>query len=121
MDRTRTPPGQRRFRRRLVRVLVDFTAPGGPRCEYATTLGAGGLFIETEALLALGTPLNVRFRLPGGVELHSIEGRVTWQHDGANAHAGDERPSGMGVAFTNAAAAARLARDLEQLGDDSSR
>ena len=35
MGRYRPQPSQRRFRRRLVRVLVDFHAEGAPRCEYA--------------------------------------------------------------------------------------
>ena len=105
----------RRFRRQLVRVLVDYTAAGAPRCEYATTLGAGGLFIETEKPLAPGTTLRVRFRLTGGGSLHSIDGRVTWQHRLEDAHAGDSRPSGMGVEFTDAHAASALARELERL------
>lgn len=109
---------RRRFRRRLVRVLVDFHAGGGPRCEYATTLGAGGLFIETEAPLAPGTALRVRFRLPGGERLHAIEGRVTWLHGPDDVHAGDERPLGMAVEFTDAQAASTLAHDLERLDDD---
>lgn len=110
--------GQRRFRRRLVRVLVDFTAGGEPRCEYATTLGAGGLFVETDAPLETGTPLRIRFRLPGGAALHAIDGRVTWQHRSEDRRAGDERPTGMGVTFTNAAAAARLAEELDRLPDE---
>lgn len=118
MGRYRPQPSQRRFRRRLVRVLVDFHAGGVPRCEYATTLGAGGLFIETEAPLVLGSALRLRFRLPGGASLHAIEGRVTWQHRAEGAGAGEARPSGMGIAFTDAAAAARLARELEQLQDE---
>ena len=112
------PRRQRRFRRRLVRVLVDFQADGPPRCEYATTLGAGGLFIETEQPLALGVLLRVRFRLPGGSLLHAIEGQVNWQHRLEDARAGELRPSGMGIAFTDAAAAARLAHELERLADD---
>ena len=112
------PRRQRRFRRRLVRVLVDFQADGAPRCEYATTLGAGGLFIETEQPLALDTLLRVRFRLPGSSLLHTIESRVNWQHRLEDARAGELRPSGMGIAFTDAAAAAQLAHELERLGDD---
>lgn len=118
MGRLRPQPHKRRFRRRLVRVLVDFVADGAPRCEYATTLGAGGLFIETGEPLRLGSPLRVRFRIPGGATLHAIEGRVTWQHGAGGGSAGDERPAGMGVEFTDAAAAARLARELEALAED---
>jgi len=106
---------QRRFRRQLVRILVDYHALGVPHCEYATTLGAGGLFIETEAPLVPGTPLRVRFRLPGSERLHAIDARVTWEHRGEDARAGDLRPCGMGVEFTDARAAALLAKELEQI------
>ena len=111
------PRRQRRFPRRLVRVLVDFQADGAPCCEYATTLGAGGLFIETEQPLALGLLVRVRFRLPGGSQLHAIEGRVNWTHRPEDTRAGDLRPSGMGIAFTDAAAAALLAHELERLAE----
>ena len=118
MGRYRPQTIQRRFRRRLVRMLVDFHAAGEARCEYATTLGAGGLFIETEAPLGVGTPLRLRFRLPGGEALHAIEARVTWQHRPEAARVDERRPAGMGVAFTDAAAAAKLARELESLADE---
>ncbi len=106
---------QRRFRRQLLRVLVDYHAEGAPHCEYATTLGAGGLFIETEAPLAPGTTLRVRFRLPGGAALHAIDGRVTWRHRPGDTRAGEVRSCGMGVEFTDAHAASALARELELL------
>jgi uncharacterized protein (TIGR02266 family) len=99
-------------------MLVDFHAAGVARCEYATTLGAGGLFIETDAPLAVGAVLRLRFRLPGGSALHALEGRVTWRHRPDEARAGDTRAGGMGVEFTDAAAAAKLAHELETLGDD---
>ncbi len=102
----------RRHRRRTVRVSVEFSAGGAFRCAIATTLGAGGLFIQTESPLAKGTPLQMRFRLPGGRLLHEIEGRVAWSHrDGE----GDPRPAGMGVQFKNPFASSRLAGELEQL------
>jgi len=107
----RSPVSRRRFRRLTVRLLVDFVAAGGLRCEYATTLGAGGLFIECEQPLPPGTALKVRFRLPGGEPLHEIEGRVCWvQAPSADA----TRAPGMGVAFTDAVAIATLARELER-------
>jgi uncharacterized protein (TIGR02266 family) len=107
----RSPESRRRFRRLTVRLLVDFVAGGGMRCEYATTLGAGGLFIECEDLLPAGTRLKLRFRLPGGDELHEIEGRVCWlQAPSADA----TRAPGMGVEFTDAVGISALARALER-------
>ena len=103
---------ERRFRRRPVRLLVDFQGDTGVRCEYATTLGAGGLFIETEEPAEIGTPIRVRFRLPESGQVHEIEGRVAW-HRRATPEAPITRAPGMGIEFVDAAAAAALERDLD--------
>ena len=110
----RTPVSHRRFRRRTLRVLVDYTTADGVHCEYGTTLGAGGLFIETEEPLATGAPLKVRFRLPDGERVHEIEGRVVWRQE-AEAAGSTLRAPGMGIEFTDAVAASRLARELQRL------
>ena len=107
---------ERKHRRRTVRILVDYSSAAGVQCEYATTLGAGGLFIESEAPLPRGTPLKVRFRLPGGEGVHEIEGRVAWTHAPREGEGGGRSP-GMGIEFTDAVASARLARQLEDMGD----
>ena len=105
---------QRRFRRRTVRVLVDFRDAAGIRCEYATTLGVGGLFIETEEFLEIGSPIKVRFRLPDSAQVHEIEARVAW-HQRAEAGETTAQAPGMGIEFLDTAAAATLARDLDRL------
>jgi uncharacterized protein (TIGR02266 family) len=104
----------RRFRRRKLRVLVDFRGSTGVRYEYATTLCAGGLFIETEELIEIGKPIRVRFRLPECSQVHEIEGRVAW-HQRARSGAPTTRAPGMGVEFLDAGAAAAVARDLDGL------
>jgi uncharacterized protein (TIGR02266 family) len=105
---------ERKHRRRTVRILVDYSSPAGVQCEYATTLGAGGLFIESEEPLPHGTPIKVRFRLPGGEGVHEIEGRVAWTHVPRSGEGGRRSP-GMGIEFTDAVATARLARQLEDM------
>jgi uncharacterized protein (TIGR02266 family) len=112
------PPAEkkdRRFRRRTVRILVDFQCGNGFRCEYATILGAGGLFVSTEDPLEVGSPIMVRFRLPGGEQVHQIEGRVVWNQ---RAISGERiaRAPGMGVEFVNAVAAGALVHELEGMG-----
>lgn len=103
----------RRHRRQTVRVLVDYRSDQGVHCDYATTLGAGGLFIECEQPLAVGTILKLRFRLPHSEDLHDLEGRVTWNRD---SKAGDRSVApGMGVQFTQPGATAPLARELDHL------
>jgi uncharacterized protein (TIGR02266 family) len=111
---SRPPPrrGGGRFPRRAIRVLVDFHGGAGIRCEYATTLGAGGLFIETEELLPVGSPLKLRLRLPGGEAIHEIEARVAW-HQKAVAGKPGIRAPGMGIEFVDVRAAAALRRDLD--------
>jgi uncharacterized protein (TIGR02266 family) len=112
MSLRRTPQSRRRFRRITVRLLVDFVAAGRVRCEYATTLGAGGMFVETEEPLPPGTPVKARFRLPGGEALHEIEGRVAWWQP---ATPDATRATGMGISFTDSVAISALARELERV------
>lgn len=101
----------RGYRRRTVRVSVEHVSEvSGPRCEIATTLGSGGLFIQTDDPLPKGVRLAMRFQLPGCDRLHEIEGRVVWNKQ---PEADDGYTSGMGIQFTNRYAAAQLARDLE--------
>lgn len=106
------PIPKRRFRRRTVRVLVDYTADGEVHCEYATTLGAGGMFIETETPLPRATQLKVRFRLPEAGTVHEIEARVAWAQ--APEDGEFRRAPGMGIEFTDAVATSTLARSLEK-------
>ncbi len=106
---------ERRFRRRAVRVLVDFQCGTGFRCEYATILGAGGLFISTEDPIEVGSTLKVRFRLPGSEQVHQIEGRVVWSQQAASGEPTTRAP-GMGIEFVNAVATSALARDLDGVG-----
>jgi uncharacterized protein (TIGR02266 family) len=100
----------RRFRRRTLRVMVEYLCGAGLCCDPATTLGAGGLFIETESPQREGTRLDLRFRLPESELTHEIEGRVVWAR-----RPGAPGSPGMGIEFTDRTAAARLARELASL------
>lgn len=108
----RTTEDTRRFRRKTMRILVDYICDEGVRCDYATTLGAGGIFLETESPVPVGSQVKLRFRLPASEELHEIEGRVCWIHlqTGSAGHS-----PGIGIQFTSSTATANLARELEDL------
>jgi len=107
-------PQRRRFRRRTVRVLVEYLSDAGLCRETATTLGAGGLFIESQQPLPKGTALKLSFSLPGSNVRHDLEGSVAWAHMPSDTESGS---AGMGIAFSDRGATAKLARELQQLDD----
>jgi Tfp pilus assembly protein PilZ len=102
----------RRFRRIAVRILIDYVSDKNMCCDYATTMGAGGLFVETDDPPEIGHTLKMRFHLPNGEELHEIEGRVVWQSK-LTSKDGQIHAPGFGVKFSEGPATAKLARELE--------
>jgi Tfp pilus assembly protein PilZ len=92
--------------------MVEYSSPTGLHCDPATTLGAGGLFIETESPLRENSPIKLRFQLSSSATPHEIEGRVVWRTDGRSD--GSTTP-GMGIEFTDRGASKQLARELEHL------
>ena len=96
-----------------VRILVDYQVRGGLHCDYATTLGAGGMFLQTELSLARGETVKLRFRLQGGETLHELEARVKWSHAARAEPDGRVRTPGAGLQFTDPIATEMLARELE--------
>jgi len=103
---------KRRYRRRTVRITVEYLSDTGLHCERATTLGAGGLFIETESPVAAGSLLKLRFHLSETGARHEIEGRVIWSRGVGFSDVGS---TGMGIEFLNRTAANALAVELENL------
>jgi len=109
----RTPKNTRKHRRMTVRMLVDYQAMGGIHCDYATTLGAGGMFLQTELALRRGDLVKVRFRVPGNETLHELAAQVTWRNDAQVSERGEVRTPGVGLQFSDLRATADLARELE--------
>jgi len=106
------PRQTRRYRRRTVRVHVEYDAPDGTRDATATTLGAGGMFIATDNPLDEHSQILVRFQLEPQGLVHEIQGRVVWANRPDDAHS---HTRGMGIEFKNPAACSQLARELEGL------
>jgi len=102
----------RRYRRRTIRIVVEYLTDSGTHSDTATTLGAGGLFIETDTPPSTGKMLKLRFSLSPGAAPHEIEGRVVWSKGSA---AGQVGTPGMGIEFTDRRAIQRLAAELEAL------
>ncbi len=101
---------KRRYRRRTIRIVVDYVSNAGPRREIATTLGAGGLFIETDTPPREGTVLKLRFQITEDGMEHQMEGRVVWSRGLHSDHVGSP---GMGIEFTDRRAINNLATELE--------
>ena len=89
--------------------MVEYLADSGPQRARATTLGAGGLFIETDSPAAAGCVLKLRFQLSATGAHHEIEGRVVWSKRTGTGS------DGMGIEFLNRAATKALAVELENL------
>ena len=109
----RKPKNTRKYRRMTVRVLVDYQAKGGIHCDYASTLGAGGMFLQTDLALERNDPVKVRFRIPAGQSLHELEAKVTWAQSAHENFAGNLNVAGVGLQFTSAGAKQALAKELE--------
>ena len=106
--RRASPRPRRRYPRLTLRVDVALDTAAGPVAATATTLGAGGLFVATQAPLAIHAPVVVRFRLPGDDAELCLRGHVAWNRPTGSGSAG------LGVAFDDADARTDLAARLER-------
>ena len=113
----RTAKNARKHRRVTVRILVGYQARGAIHGGYATTLGAGGMFLETELVMNRGECAKVRFRIPGGEKLHEFEARVTWYHAAKQEPGGNLRTPGVGLQFSDPTRISQLARELQDFAE----
>lgn len=69
--------------------------------DYTINLSHGGLFLETDKVLPMETPLTLEFIVPGGEETILCKGRVAWVNQGGAMSAKPNLPSGFGVEFND--------------------
>lgn len=68
--------------------------------HYSVNLSTGGIFIETNVLLPVDTPLSLEFSLPGSLQQLQCKGRVAWIN--LPGHTISHRlPPGMGIQFVD--------------------
>ncbi len=91
---------------------MEYLSDTGLHRERATTLGAGGLFIETDSPVVTGSLLKLRFQVLEVGAHHEIEGRVVWSTGVEN---GVASVTGMGIEFLNRTADNTLAGELDNL------
>lgn len=105
---------KRRYRRKTVRILVEYTLDGVVHSDYATTLGVGGMFLESPLRLAKGTLLTVKFRLPKSTRTFEIASRVAWADETLQA-VQTGKSKGVGIEFLDIVTCTELARELDKL------
>lgn len=120
----RSARDRREHERVLVNLEVDYRGADTFLFAYITDLSAMGIFIQTTTPEPPGTPLNLRFRPPGGPQL-DVEGRVIWVNPPRPGR-DDSRNPGMGVQFTDLTPQQReqvmqLVRTFAYLSDDDDR
>lgn len=80
-----------------IQLLVDYRADGHYLFDFCRDLGTGGVFIETDAPLTLGSSMELTFTIPDSKETLKANGTVLWVQGKV-----ENRPElqpGMGVQF----------------------
>ncbi|MCK5798076.1 MAG: TIGR02266 family protein [Deltaproteobacteria bacterium] len=85
----------RRFRRADVVMEVHYRSAGSFLVSYSLNLSKGGLFLETDDLLPIGTRLSVSFTIPGAAQAVEGQAEVIWLRENPS----DEGPRGLGLQF----------------------
>lgn len=93
---------RRRFERAEVVVQIEYSTVDDLFSEFTRDINEGGLFIETEDPLALGTTVDLQFLLPGSSDPIKAAAEIVRLSDGS-----DGEPVGMAVEFDSLPADAR--------------
>jgi hypothetical protein len=96
MSHVETASDSRRSGRVRVRLPVSYGVGTTDRHDYAESISAGGLYINTNDVLKVGTRLLLRIEFPERVVCH--RGEVTWAIR-VPEHLRDHMVCGMGVSF----------------------
>jgi uncharacterized protein (TIGR02266 family) len=67
-------------------------------CDYSINISTGGVFVETNRVLAEGTELTVKFNLPDSDAVIVTHAKVAWVNDPNNIIK-SSLPPGMGIQF----------------------
>ncbi len=84
----------RKFERVALALEVEYRNAAAFLISYSTNLSKGGMFVETEEPLPVGTEVALRFAIPGEPHIDVI-GIVAW----VQAWKTQQQPRGMGIRF----------------------
>ncbi len=85
---------RRKSQRADLVVRVDYQTVDELFSDFARNINEGGIFVETSTPHALGTEVDLQFRLPGGDEPVRVRGSVVHVSEGE-----DGEPPGLGIEF----------------------
>ena len=83
-------------------VRVDYQTVDQLFSDFARNINEGGLFVETDNPPEVGTPVDLRFKIPGSADPVQVTGFVV-----RTTHGDTQDPPGMGIEFENLDAQAR--------------
>jgi uncharacterized protein (TIGR02266 family) len=86
----------RKFERAPLSLEVSYRTKGSFLVSYSLNLSKGGLFLETQELLPVGTSLRVSFRVPGALDPIETDATVMWVRREVSE---DGLPPGLGLQF----------------------
>jgi len=92
-------------------VAVQFRSASAFLIAYSVNLSRGGLFLETQHDLPVGTPLELSFSIPGSGDV-GLAGHVAWRRGPES----PEGPAGLGVEFVDITA--QLSAVIDRLVGD---
>lgn len=98
----------REFKRAHCEIKMEYRTAESFMEAYMMQVGKGGLFIQYDDPLPMGTEITVSFNLPGDPDVIMAKGRVVWRME--NPHH-DVFDIGMGIKFTDISATDRLKID----------
>ena len=89
-----SPLNDREHTRIPYSVEVQYRTASSFLIAYSTNLSRGGLFLESESEVPLGTPIELRLFVPG-VGAIDVQGAVSWRRERND----PEGPAGYGIEF----------------------
>ena len=89
---------EREYERMPYRVQIEFRTPSSFLVAYSVNLSRGGLFLETEADVPTGSPINLELHIPKTAPIE-LCGVVAWRR----APESPDGPAGLGIEFQDVA------------------
>jgi uncharacterized protein (TIGR02266 family) len=91
-----------------VEVRVDLKTADAAFVAVTKNLSAGGVFVSTPTVRAVGDRISLTFPLPGVSQPISVTGEVRWTRESPSPEQGGH-PTGMGLRFVDVPVGATIA------------